>query len=127
MQGVISLTDWLTQNPGPYWVQVLAARTDRRTGETHGIETCGIILCEADKAEANPKTGLLVFEGEHGFAAFETRALRPGFEPEPGMWAGRYANLTVPVPGFGPEAAIVVYQKGKCEAPSLKPLEEAGP
>ncbi|MDI6908105.1 MAG: hypothetical protein QMC81_11555 [Thermoanaerobacterales bacterium] len=102
----ISLETWLARNPGPYWVQVLAARADGNTDET-----CGIILCEAGRAEADPETGLLTFEGEHGFAAFVARALTLGVEPDPGKWVGRYANLTVPVPGYGPEAVIVVMRK----------------
>jgi len=100
----ISLADWLTQNPGPYWVQVMAARADGNTDET-----CGVFVCEAERVDADPD--LVVFQGDHGMAVFVTKALTLGIEPEPGKWVGRYANLTVPVPGYTPEAGVVVMRK----------------
>ncbi|MEW6727529.1 MAG: hypothetical protein AB1327_11335 [Bacillota bacterium] len=104
MQEYISLVDWLTMNPGPYYVQVLTAREDGSTDET-----AGVILCEAERAARD--YGLIRFEGEHGFAAFVEQALSLGIEPEPGKWAGRYANLSVDVPGFMKEAAVLVMRK----------------
>jgi hypothetical protein len=99
----MQLRDWLSQNPGPYLVSVV---TVPESGDE--ALTAGYITVMADAVELD---GGMIYcrQGDNFPAVLVEGALGEGTVNGP-AWVAAYGNLTVPVPGFRPQAVVVFEQ-----------------
>lgn len=110
----MNLSDWLSQNPGPYEVCLFTFYP----GEDYSEYTAGRVVMRADNADV--RDGVVAFyQGESRFPVGEVVLVMGAFiDPHAtdDGWAAGYVNLQVSVDGFYPDVVVTVRKADDSDA-----------
>jgi len=103
------IQDWLAQNPaGPYRLTLATV-----PGDGDEEATAGYVSVVVDEVQVDDADGMVYFQrGDDAAAALVLAALGEGTVEGP-AWVAAYGNLAVPVPGFHPQAMVVLQREGE--------------